>query len=55
MEMINMTVLEFASKSDNADRVMLKQVARGSIQGLVRGKEIQPSVPPELLDLTNEK
>lgn len=54
MEMINMTVLEFASRSDKADRVMLKQMVRGAIHGIIHGQGIKPSIPAELLDLENE-
>jgi AcrR family transcriptional regulator len=49
MEMINSTVLEFATKSDHHEKETLKMMVRGALRVLVRGRGAMPKVPRHLL------
>jgi len=50
MEMINSTITEFAHKSNEEDREMLKEMVRGALRVLIHGKSIKPHVPAHILE-----
>lgn len=45
MEMINITVLEYAGRNDPADRETLKQLVRGTVGAVVKGPGVRPRIP----------
>jgi AcrR family transcriptional regulator len=55
MEMISSTIHEFAPKSDAEDTETLKEMVRGALRVLLRGKGKAPHVPEHLLDLSSER
>lgn len=49
IEMINSTITEFADQADETDRQTLKQIVRGTLRVLVRGKNVKPVVPIRII------
>jgi len=49
IEMINSTITEFADQVDETDRQTLKQIVRGALRVLVRGKNVKPVVPIRII------